>query len=139
MIFEKLEEMAAIENEAAQQHKHTVKVCLAAGCLSTQSDVVKESIDEAVKSKGLEGHCKVKGVGCLGLCSQGPLIAVETRDNKDTSKVTETMYQTVTPDDAAELVDSLDKKPVKRLVCPTDVPFFARQTRAVGLDSVARS
>ncbi|KAA3663728.1 MAG: NADH-quinone oxidoreductase subunit NuoF [Chloroflexi bacterium] len=131
MMFEKLEEIAEKEKEDAQQYKHTVKVCLAAGCLSTQSDVVKETMDEVVKEKGIEGHCKVKGVGCLGLCSQGPLVAVETRDDKDTSKVTEMMYQTVAPEDSEEVITSLDKKPVKRLVCPTDVPFFARQTKIV--------
>ncbi len=131
MMFEQLEEIATAEHEAAEQYKHTVKVCLAAGCLSTQSDLVKESIEKEVASNGLEGHCKVKGVGCLGLCSQGPLVSIETKDEKDSSKITEMMYQTVTPDDSKELVASLGKKPVKRLICPTDVPFFRRQTKIV--------
>ena len=131
MMYEKLEEIAEKEKEAAQEIQHTVKVCLAAGCLSTQSDVVKESIEKEVKESGLEKQCKVKGVGCIGLCSQGPLVAVESRDEKDASKVTETMYQTVKPDDSKELVESFGNEPVDRLVCSTDVPFFQRQTKIV--------
>jgi bidirectional [NiFe] hydrogenase diaphorase subunit len=63
----------------------------------------------------------------MGLCSQGPLVEVEEHhDDGQTSKV---MYQNVKSDDAPEILESLDKEPVERLVCPTDVPFFQRQTK----------
>ncbi len=41
------------------------------------------------------------------------------------------MYKKVGPADSAEILDSLEGDPVSRLVCPTDVPFFARQKKIV--------
>jgi bidirectional [NiFe] hydrogenase diaphorase subunit len=58
----------------------------------------------------------------MGLCAAGPLVQVEPRG---------VMYQDVTPTDASEIVQSLDDKPVERLVCPTNVPFFTRQKKIV--------
>ena len=54
-----------------------VKVCVAAGCLSANSDQVKTQLESEVKQRGLEGCCKVKGVGCMGLCAAGPLVAAD--------------------------------------------------------------
>jgi len=96
---------------------------MAASCLSSRSDQVKSALDTAVKSRGLEHKCKVKGVGCMGLCAAGPL--VETRGQ------TRTMYQGVTPEDAPAIVASLDAQPVERLVLPLDMPFFAGQRKIV--------
>jgi bidirectional [NiFe] hydrogenase diaphorase subunit len=125
MLHERFDEIMAKEVKANQMAKHTVKVCVAAGCLSSQSDDVKETLIKGAKEHG--HSCKVKGVGCMGLCSQGPLVEVEEHhDDGHTSKV---MYQNVKPDDAPEILDSLDKEPIERLVCPTDVPFFQRQTK----------
>jgi bidirectional [NiFe] hydrogenase diaphorase subunit len=64
---------------------------------------------------------QVKGVGCMGLCAAGPLVAVGNH----------TLYQNVRPEDASALVDSLDQAPVKHLACPTNVPFFQKQKKIV--------
>jgi bidirectional [NiFe] hydrogenase diaphorase subunit len=86
---------------------------------------VKDALEKEVTGRGLEGHCKVRGVGCLGLCAEGPLVNVE-------SKGEATMYQHVTPQDAPDLVQNLENPdPVKRLVCPTDRPFFKAQKKIV--------
>lgn len=129
-MHEKLEEIGIIEQEAREQFAHSVHVCVAAGCLSSQSGTVKDSLDKEVVRLGLERHCQVKGVGCMGLCAHGPLVAVTSREAEEKDEV-EVMYQTVTPDDVPEIVDALNKKPVERLICPTDVPFFQRQTKIV--------
>lgn len=129
-MHEKLEEIGIIEKEAREQFAHSVHVCVAAGCLSSQSGTVKESLDKEVTRLGLERHCQVKGVGCMGLCAHGPLVEVTSREVEDQNEV-EVMYQNVTPDDVPEIVDALNKKPVERLLCPTDVPFFQRQTKIV--------
>ena len=129
-MHEKLEEIGIIEQEAREQFAHSVHVCVAAGCLSSQSGTVKDSLDKEVVRLGLERHCQVKGVGCMGLCAHGPLVAVTSREAEEKDEV-EVMYQTVTPDDVPEIVDALNKKPVERLICPTDVPFFQLQTKIV--------
>ncbi|HZG68100.1 MAG TPA: NuoF family protein [Herpetosiphonaceae bacterium] len=97
---------------------HEVHVCVAAGCMSMQSDAIKTALENGAKERG----CKVKGVGCMGLCHAGPLVAVEPAG---------VLYQKVTVDDAATIMASLDTAPVAHLQCPTDVPFFERQVKIV--------
>jgi bidirectional [NiFe] hydrogenase diaphorase subunit len=121
--LDELREIADRQREADASLDRTVRVCMAASCLSSRSDQVKSALDTAVKSRGLEHKCKVKGVGCMGLCAAGPL--VETRGQ------TRTMYQGVTPEDAPAIVASLDAQPVERLVLPLDMPFFAGQRKIV--------
>ena len=122
MSAEDLEEIAKRERQIKQSVKHEINVCIAAGCLSAHSDALKEAFTKEVKKRGLEHECKVKGVGCLGLCAQAPLVSTENGN---------TLYHGVTPEDVAEIIDSLDSKPVKRLQIPLDIPFFSRQTKIV--------
>lgn len=123
MTAEELQNMADEEREAQQKFAHTINVCVAAGCLSQKSDQVKEALEKEVATRGLEGKTKVKCAGCMGLCAAGPLVSV------DNEKV---MYQTVGPQDAGEIVASLDAPtPVKRLELPLDQPFFTRQHKIV--------
>jgi bidirectional [NiFe] hydrogenase diaphorase subunit len=84
------------------------------------SNRLKEALEKEVTQRGLSGVCSVKGVGCLGLCAAGPLVSVEPDG---------TLYQKVAPQDAPEIVASLDKPPVERLKCNSDQPFFRRQTK----------
>ncbi|MGB8181313.1 MAG: NAD(P)H-dependent oxidoreductase subunit E, partial [Stellaceae bacterium] len=121
MTPEELQEIAANEKRAQAHYPHHVCVCTAAGCLSAGSGEVKKALEKEVIESGMKQECHVKGVGCMGLCSAGPLV---TADEK--------MYRNVTPDDATDIVRSLeDGKPVKRLECDTTAPFFIRQTKIV--------
>jgi bidirectional [NiFe] hydrogenase diaphorase subunit len=129
MMHEKLEEMALIEEQARDQFAQQVRVCVAAGCLSSQSDVVKETLEKEVVRNGLERACQVKGVGCMGLCAEGPLVSVTTNGETKSRRV---MYRHVTPADAPELAEALvAKKTVKRLQMPEKMPFFDRQVKIV--------
>ena len=121
MTLEELDQIARNELEAREKVSHRLNVCVAAGCLSCQSQGVKDSLTAEITKRGLGEHCQVKGVGCMGLCAEGPLVS--TGHNR--------MYKHVTPDDAGELLDSLDGPPVERLHCPTEVPFFQRQKKIV--------
>ena len=121
MTPEELEQIAEEERTAQAQVPHRINVCVAAGCISGQSSSVKEAIDKEIVSRGWEKKCKSKGVGCMGLCAEGPLVSTET----------DTLYQHVLPADAGEILDSLEASPVDRLVCRTDVPFFQRQKKIV--------
>jgi bidirectional [NiFe] hydrogenase diaphorase subunit len=142
MNLEELEQIAVTEREAREKVKHEVRVCMAAGCLSCQSQGVKDALTAEVKNRGLEETHKVKGVGCMGLCSEGPLVATSDKQ----------MYKHVAAGDAAALVDSLNSpcgsdipvrqgsvepgsvgsdKNVRTTPCPTDVPFFQRQKKIV--------
>ncbi len=122
MTPEELHKVAETELEAQKQIEHTLCVCTAAGCISTQSDKVKEALEKEIEKHGLKEKCKVKGVGCMGLCMAGPLVSVEK---------TGTLYQLVKAEDAATIVESLGKPSIKRLECDTKQPFFARQKKIV--------
>jgi bidirectional [NiFe] hydrogenase diaphorase subunit len=121
MTLEELEQIAVNEREAREKAAHEIKVCVAAGCLSCQSLGVKEALTAEVSKRGMGEICKVKGVGCMGLCAEGPLVS--TSDQQ--------LYKHVTPADAGELLDSLDGPRVERLHCASDVPFFQRQKKVV--------
>jgi bidirectional [NiFe] hydrogenase diaphorase subunit len=140
MTPDELLKIATVEKETQGRQKHVISVCTAAACLSQKSDQVGESLRKQLAGQGLEQQCLVKGVGCLGLCAAGPLVAVEKlpagfADNpslrRSENGVPDLMYQHVVPDDAPEIVAALDGPPVSRLVCPTDVPFFRRQKKIV--------
>jgi len=121
MTPEELEQIAESEREAQKRFTHRVHVCVAAGCLSCQSQPLKDALDKEVAQRGIGERCQVKGVGCMGLCAEGPLVSTSRG----------TMYKRATPADAGEILDSLEGQEVSRLVCPTDVPFFARQKKIV--------
>src|SRR5579871_3750449 len=121
MTPEELEQIAEDERAAQSQYKQRVNVCVAAGCLSCQSQSVKDALDQEVNRRGMKDHCQVKGVGCMGLCSEGPLVSTSAG----------VLYQKVGAADSGAIVDSLDGLPAARLVCPTDVPFFSRQKKIV--------
>lgn len=121
MNSEELDQIAENENEEQKKFAHRINVCVAAGCLSCQSQEVKEAIDSEVKKRGLEHECQTKGVGCMGLCSEGPLVSADSK----------LLYRRVAPDDAGDLVDSLKGAPVSRLLCRTDRPFFQKQKKIV--------
>ncbi len=128
MTREELQALAAKQEQAAYQVKHHVNVCVAAGCLSSQADAVLTALQTLVRERGLERECQVKGVGCLGLCKAGPLIAVEPQG---------IFYEHVTPADAPALVEALDAPPVERLVSSAEIPFFTRQTK-IALENSGR-
>jgi bidirectional [NiFe] hydrogenase diaphorase subunit len=121
MTPEELEQIANEEREAQANIPQKVNVCVAAGCLSCQSQAVKEALDKEVARRGRGAHCKIKGVGCMGLCAEGPLVSTGNG----------TLYKRVAASDATALLDGLEQGGVERLSCPTEVPFFQRQKKIV--------
>ncbi len=122
MTVDELQQLAATEQEAKQRYKFCINVCVATGCIMCGSERVKEAVEEAVKAKGLDKEVLVKGVGCLGLCSAGPMIYIEPDG---------IIYRKVTPEDAPAIVQGLVSTPVERLICPPNLPFFKRQMKIV--------
>ncbi len=128
MTREGLDDIARTQHEADAALRYHLHVCVAASCLSSRSDQVKRALEESVERRDIAHQCKVKGVGCLGLCKEGPLVAVEPAG---------LLYHGVTPDDAGAIVSSLGSVAVERLLLPADLPFFERQ-RKVALENSGR-
>ena len=118
--IEALERMAEDERARRAALCHRLLVCTASGCPSGR--VVLETLRAAVEAAGRATEVEVAGVGCMGLCAEGTLVAVEPEG---------VLYGRVTADDAAEVVASLGGAPVDRLQLDLAQPFFARQTKIV--------
>jgi bidirectional [NiFe] hydrogenase diaphorase subunit len=116
--------IAAQTKQSDNRYDHVVKVCVAAGCLSANADQVKTQLESELKQRGLDNCCKVKGVGCMGLCAAGPLVSADANDK---------MYQGVTPADAAAIIDDVvDNKPAPQaLVMDSKLDFFTGQKKIV--------
>jgi bidirectional [NiFe] hydrogenase diaphorase subunit len=128
MSSEAIEALVEKEQEARSRLKYRVSVCSAAGCLSSQGQEVRDSLKKAVQERKLGDSIRVTGTGCLGLCDAGPLVQVEAGSSGACC-----LYGHVRPDDVAEVVsEHLEgDRPVERLRCPLDQPFFSRQQKIV--------
>ena len=131
MTIEELRKIAETEREAQSKCPHKVCVCIAAGCLSSGADQVRDALKREVAESGMQGEVLVKGVGCMGLCSAGPLVAVETQFSGESK-----LFASVTPEETPELMRSLDIGSGDTggnglTPCPTNVPFFERQKKIV--------
>jgi bidirectional [NiFe] hydrogenase diaphorase subunit len=145
MVIDDLIELA--ERERAAQKKYVVRCCMAAGCMSSNSKGVKESLEKAVKDAGLETEVEVRGVGCMKLCCQGPLVQIDTTADAQQHAKPNTqheatcvqvhgllqgpLYQKVAPENAASLIATL--KGAKTQVEQGDPkhPFFTEQLSIV--------
>ena len=111
------------EKQRRSQKGISLRVCVAAGCLSSNAQAVKQSLDDAVAAAGLTDSVAVVGVGCLGLCSGGPLVAVVPEN---------ILYEKVTPADAPSIVAALTGRGVATAgQADFRHPFFTRQVPIV--------
>ena len=111
------------QKELANRKPATIRCCLAAGCLSANSQVVKDRLEDAVEAAGLKDKVEVRGVGCLRLCCQGPLVQTDPD---------QVFYQKVHPENAEEVVSALHGSPAGKLATGNmDDPFFIRQKSIV--------
>jgi bidirectional [NiFe] hydrogenase diaphorase subunit len=126
MNLDDLADMAQSYRDEDAAVRHEVRVCMATGCQASGAGPVLEALTGACNDRG--AACKVKAVGCMGLCSAGPMVAVAEREADPAAAV---IYKGVHADDAPEIARSIGAEPVARLHCPSDQPFFARQKRLV--------
>jgi bidirectional [NiFe] hydrogenase diaphorase subunit len=122
-----LEELKAIAIREHQQQKTCIRCCTVGGCLSANGLAVKEQLEEAVNDAGLAGKVAVSGVGCMGLCSRGPLVKVDPAG---------TLYDGVTVDNAPEIVAAITDKNSQPSLSPSSYqldshPFFTQQLKIV--------
>ncbi len=110
------------EKELRARKPIRLRCCLAAGCMSSNGQAVKESLDRAVQEAGLADEVEVRGVGCMRLCCEGPLVAVDPAG---------ILYQKVGPEDAAAIVGALKGGEARVERGDLNHPFFAKQMSIV--------
>lgn len=122
IIHEELHKVTAAEQEKREEMQHEIFVCSGTACHAAQSDKILEALQAEVKMRNIEHRCAISKGGCRGLCAAGPMVSIEP---------SHLLYQGVKPDDAAPILDQLNRAPLERLNCDTTAPFFTRQKKIV--------
>ncbi|MCX5932512.1 MAG: NAD(P)H-dependent oxidoreductase subunit E, partial [Cyanobacteria bacterium] len=113
-----------------------LRCCASAGCLARGSGALMEALNTAISRGELGDQIQLRPVGCLGPCSQGPLLALDPDGD---------LYAGVDPQDAETLVAALARRlhqssdqatplewaPARGQRLDLRAPFFQRQRRIV--------
>ena len=120
MQREEIKRFAEEHRRYLEGFAHHILVCAGLGC--PRNEEIVAALRRAIAERGLKDRVLVRKVGCMGLCALGPIVLIQPKDIS---------YQTVSPEDASEIIESLGKEPVQRLLLPPDLPFFNRQHKNV--------
>ena len=122
-----LHEVAERELEERSRYPWRIKACASTSCQSAGAGPAIAAIEAEVATTGLASEVRVVSTGCMGLCSQGPLVRVLRRGGE------EVMYHSVDAEVGPEIVRSHTAKgeSLEANVLDKDMPFFARQQRIV--------
>ena len=89
----KLIELGRKEKERQQQFKHRIFGCGSTACISAGARSTLDTMELAVRACSCsENEVEIVNTGCMGLCSRGPLVRVETDGEEPV------LYGDVTPE-----------------------------------------
>jgi len=104
-----------------------VRVCIGSSCASIGSVELEKELRARVKEKGLETKCRVKGVGCNGLCSEAIMVATY-----DKVQQKEDIYTNLQANDVEKILAFIEgQSSLKEHFYDTSLPFFAKQIKVV--------
>ncbi|WGV25656.1 NuoF family protein [Halotia branconii] len=112
------------QKERANSKPVRVRCCMAAGCLSSGAVAVKESLEKTTAKAGLTDKVEIRGVGCMGLCCQGPLVQVDSPEVQDFAPL---LYEKVTLENTSSIVAEINGDEVKIQRGDLNQPFFTKQ------------
>jgi bidirectional [NiFe] hydrogenase diaphorase subunit len=115
------------EREKQKAYGCRLLCCASTPCLSSGGTSVQSALEGIIKRRGLESQVQVVATGCMGPCSRGPMVTVQTKDGPDS------VYEGVTPALAERIVDahvSGTPAPDEHLL-PAEMPFLAKQHKIV--------
>lgn len=81
-------------------YKYEIMVCGGTGCKSCKSKAIEDALKIEINKRGLENDIRVSGVGCFGLCVNGPIVLIYPLD---------ALYEKVSINDVEEIVDKLSR------------------------------
>ena len=110
------------EKELAARKKITLRCCLAAGCMSSDAKGVKQQLEKAVAEAGLQEQVEVRGVGCMRLCCEGPLVQADPLNS---------LYIKVTAENAPSIVAALQGGSTAAAQTDPGAAFFKKQLSIV--------
>lgn len=126
-----LQALAEKETERQQQFRCRLLCCASTPCVSSGALFVQDTFQQAIKANQLTKEVQVVPTGCMGPCSQGPLVKVQTQGQPDV------LYEGVTPEIAEKIVakhvlqDGTEDGVAPQHVLSEKIPFFTRQLKIV--------
>jgi len=129
------QDLSEKQSEQYNHYKEIIQVCTGGGCIACGSLNVRTQLTEKLEERGLSGKFMVKGTGCLGPCSKGPVILM---------KKSGIFYENIQLADIDSIIDEhlLGGKPVEKLLHhsdedgkpipkASDIKFFSHQRKIV--------
>jgi bidirectional [NiFe] hydrogenase diaphorase subunit len=108
-----------------------IMCCASTACLAADSAAVRERLQHAVEALGPGADLQVKASGCMGPCSRGPIVRVET-------DAAEALFEEATPEFADRLVATLGQPGAalpQEQTLSLDTAFFTKQVRVVTVNA----
>jgi NADH:ubiquinone oxidoreductase subunit F (NADH-binding)/(2Fe-2S) ferredoxin len=141
-----LEKIGLEESKRRSAFACRIYCCAGTACLSANGSEVMVALKEAVATQGKDDQVAVLPTGCMGLCSEGPLVRVEMDDRPpvlygrvNTLLARLVVAEHVLPALAGKIAE--DWTPpnfLKEHRISLDLPFFKKQKRVV-LDRIDSS
>ncbi|HTI99224.1 MAG TPA: NuoF family protein [Dongiaceae bacterium] len=110
------------EKELAARKKIVLRCCMAAGCMSSGAKDVKQQLEKAVTDAGLQDEVEVRGVGCMKLCCEGPLVQNDQSNE---------LYVKVTSENAPSIIAALKGGKAEAAQTDPNAAFFSKQLSIV--------
>ncbi|MDX1416472.1 MAG: NuoF family protein [Candidatus Promineifilaceae bacterium] len=134
----KLQDLAQKERSRQERYKQRIFCCTSTACLSAGAGATHTAVHQGIAARPADAHeAEVVQTGCMGLCSRGPLVRVETKGEDAV------LYGDVTAETAQQIVtrhlpamaneDRPDDEDLEEGVSPHDFLHFRaslRQARA---------
>jgi bidirectional [NiFe] hydrogenase diaphorase subunit len=120
VLIEELDSI--VEKQKAARKEICIRCCMASGCMSSRAGEIKTAMQQAVTEKHLSDRVEIRRVGCMGLCSQGPMVTVEPQGLR---------YEHVAVEIAPSIIDALIGGKAQAALGDANQPFFSRQLMVV--------
>ncbi len=141
MKFEELQELGQKEQRRQQKLKQRVFCCTSTACVSAGANATYKAFEKAIADEQPEeGGTDLVKTGCLGLCSAGPLVRVETKGEdpafyKDvTAQVAQQIASRHLPQESIEqaALETIDSQvDLADHELSPEIPFFEQQVKIV--------
>ena len=122
-----LQKIAEQELDFQRAYQHRINVCCSSGCVHLGATKVLKAFEDAIKEFGVERQCKVARTGCVGTCSVGPVVIIDS-----VGRARPRLYQSVTPEKVRKIVQDhiVLGLPAAEMLYKNDA-FFKKQHRLV--------
>jgi bidirectional [NiFe] hydrogenase diaphorase subunit len=122
-----LDALAQRERDKQATFRCRLLCCASTPCLSSGGAAVQATLETAIKQRGINAEVETVATGCMGPCSRGPIVTLQSQGQPDV------LYEGVTPAIAEQIVEQhvAHGQPVITHALLAAMPFLAKQQKIV--------